>query len=60
MISNKTLCISYIVFWVGMACADIGEMPTNQPEPYSWYLPLLILAFLLPVAITGYLAGKEG
>ena len=48
--------VAWGAFWVGIAVADIGEM-SEPSEPYSWYLPLLVAAFLIPTFVFGLIAG---
>ena len=51
--------VAYIVFWVGVGYAEIGQISETCGEPYSWYLPILLLVFLLPAFIAGYYGGKK-
>jgi hypothetical protein len=54
----KLFYVAYIAFWLGVTVSDIGK--TSGPVVvYEWWLPLLILSFLLPPVIAAYFAGKE-
>ncbi|KKL72388.1 hypothetical protein LCGC14_2085440 [marine sediment metagenome] len=49
--------LCYISFWVGLACADVGE---NYPSgKYHWFLPIAIaVAFTVPFVL-GLNAGEK-
>ena len=49
----------YIAFWVGMAAAKIGEIPTTSTEVYSWSLPVcMFFALGIPFAL-GFISGVD-
>lgn len=54
---NGTICIGYMAWWSILATLDIGTV--TQPEPQPWYLPFLVIGFLLPPVYFAYQAGKE-
>jgi len=56
---NKIICVGYIMFVVGMTTASVGQLPKTPPEPYSWWLPILMFGMLALAATLAYLAGKE-
>lgn len=49
----------YIAFWIGLSVASVGDMPNLPLEPYSWRLPLEMIALIIPIAGLAYFAGKE-
>ena len=53
------LGVAHIAFFLGLACADIGEVRTAEPKPYTWRLPVAILSIVLPPFILGHMAGGE-
>ncbi len=54
----KWFNVIWVCFFVGLATADIGEMPICV-DVYPWYLPILILALLLPGLIASLLPDKD-
>jgi hypothetical protein len=48
---------AFVMFFVGLATADIGELPTNCGQPYAWSLPFVILTLMLFPAVLGVLIG---
>lgn len=51
--------VGYIAFMVGLAWGQVGELP-GPPEPYPWWLPLVMLGVCgFPFGV-GYFAGKGG
>ena len=54
----NVLAIANITFWVGIACASVGEM-TGPSHIYPWHLPFTIFLVFGTATFFGYMAGKE-
>lgn len=50
--------IGYIFFMVGIAWANVGDM-SGPSEPYSWWLPWVMLGITGFPFLLGYLAGRS-
>ena len=49
---------AYIAFWVGVAVTMVGKLPEYK-DPFDWWTPLEMLAFLGVPALFAYLAGRS-
>lgn len=51
--------IGWIMFWIGMSTADIGEMQECASNVIEWWFPLALAVFMVTPAFLGFMFGAS-